>query len=286
MANTVKQPPLHLIQNWMKTVLIERGSLQEKLETAEGQSGFQIEQLVKSRGRISAHRRLDIYAAGYVMRLVECLKTEFSVLCAYMGEEFFVTFAKAYVVTVPSKNWSLYYLGEQFSDFLKNTQPDNQSDPDQIAFIALPAQIALFERAYAEVLLAPGLENNAISEIGYNLTFLQSQVILQTPPCLQLLQLDYPILELIDSVKKSKDYTIPQLKKSLLAITRVDYRVTITELDDWQMSFLSACTNPVSAHGAVSKITENSDFEASDLLAKLLIWLPVAEEKGLIVCNR
>lgn len=284
--NNLKQPSLQQIQQWMKTILTVRGSLREKLATAATPDNLHLEQIVKTQQGVSPYRRLDIYAAGYVMRLVECLKSEFSVLCAYMGDEFFETFAKAYIVTVPSENWSLYYLGEHFSDFLKNTQPQGLHAPEQVTFIALPAQIAQFERAYAEVLLAKGLENNTdilASKMGYELAFLQGQIMLQTPPCLRLIKLDYPILELMNCVEKSEDYTLPQPEKSLLALTRVDYRVTATELDDWQFSFLTHCKEAMSVHKAVQITAIACGISTSDLLAKLMIWLPIAQSSGFLV---
>jgi hypothetical protein len=280
----VKDYSLPQLQNWMKTVLTVRGDLKEKLETAAGNEGLRIEHVVKGRKSISAHRRLDIYAAGYVMRLVECLKKEFSVLCSYMGEEFFEVFAKAYIVTIPSENWSLYYLGERFSSFLQNTQPHSPNDSEQAAFVALPAQIARFERAKAEVLLAKGLENNTnapISETEYVSAFLQGQMRVQTPPCLRLIRLEYPILELVDCVEKSKEYKMPQLGESFLAISRIDYQITITELEDWQFSFLSQCADPISVCEAAHKI--HSGLKPSDLLARLLIWLLTIDAYGLIV---
>lgn len=277
---------LDQIQNWMKTVLIERGSLKEKLETAASLDGVMIEQTVKGEGNMSAYRRLDIYAAGYVMRLVECLKSEFSLLCAYMGEEIFETFAKAYIVTVPSKNWSLYYLGAQFADFLRKTQPSELTDPEKAAVVAMPAQLALFERTRAEVMLAQGTEENPKvfdPKIGYDLSFLQGQLILQVPPCLRLLRLDYPILELVSSVEKSRDFKLPEKSECLLAITRINYQVVVSVLTRWQFLFLSRCTDPIAAHEVVKEVARNNNHEVNELIARLLLWLPVAEEKGLIM---
>ncbi|NQY64567.1 MAG: putative DNA-binding domain-containing protein [Alteromonadaceae bacterium] len=287
----MKQASLYQIQSWMKTVLTERGDLKEKLETAAARDGLLIENVIKGTENISVHLRLDIYAAGYVMRLVECLKNEFPILSTFMGEAFFENFAKAYIVTVPSNNWSLYSLGKRFAEFLKNTQPQFQDIPEQMAFIALPAQIALLERARAEVLLARGIENTVRSptlEIGVDLSFLQGEMMLQVPPCLQLLPLDYPILELVANIEKSHDLNkpllnIPKSGESLLAITRVDYQVTTTELAYWQFSFLSQCTEPISVEQAINATALNCSMKTSKLIAKLFLWLPIAEISGFLV---
>lgn len=44
-----------------------------------------------------APARLDIYARGYVLRLLECLRAEFPILLALVGDQVFEMFASSYV---------------------------------------------------------------------------------------------------------------------------------------------------------------------------------------------
>jgi hypothetical protein len=103
------KPTLSQTQEWVNTVLIVRGDLAQKIQTAADINGLQLDHLIKTTRGLSAQRRLDIYASGYVLRLVDCLKSEFSLLAAFMGEQVFEIFAKAFIVTIPSKYWSLHY---------------------------------------------------------------------------------------------------------------------------------------------------------------------------------
>lgn len=281
-------PSLSQTQNWMKTVLTVRGSLQEKLQAATVRDGLQIDDMVQATDRMPMHRRLDIYAAGYVMRLVECLKSEYPILCAYMGDEFFETFAKAYIVAVPSKNWSLYYLGQGFAGFLEQTRPRGANAPDQAAFYAIPAQIARFERAKAEALLAEGPEDTHSPSPGvveYELACLQGTLTVRRPPCLRLLRLDYPILDLVDRVEQSGDSPLPQAQETLVAVSRVSFQLQVTELSPWQYSFLSHCGAPAAVQDIARDAAPAVALGVGEYLARLALWLRSAAAKGFVVAG-
>jgi acyl-homoserine lactone acylase PvdQ len=96
--------------------------------------------LVKDTPYLSAQDRLDIYARGYLARLVSQLRSEFPMLAAHMGDDVFDLFATAYIQARPPSSWSLLHLADGFADFLDDTRP-----PDPGA--ELPAALARLERA-------------------------------------------------------------------------------------------------------------------------------------------
>ncbi len=152
----MKTPDLTQTQQWLSTVLMVRGDLPQKLNTAANPHGLTLHDCVKSNKTLGAMRRVDIYAAGYVMRLVECLRGEFALLCQFMGDEVFDTFAKAFIVTLPSESWTLHQLGSRFADFLAHTKPIGDFNAHQQAMFSLPSELAKFERAKALALLKSG----------------------------------------------------------------------------------------------------------------------------------
>ena len=93
---------LDRLQLWMKTVVTERGSLADKLQTATQLHGLNIEEVIAEKRDLSAHKRLGIYTSGYVARLLECMRADFPALRRFVGEPVFDAFAKAYIVTEPS----------------------------------------------------------------------------------------------------------------------------------------------------------------------------------------
>lgn len=72
-------------------------------------------------GEIST--RLNVYQAGYVLRLVEVLEYEFPAIKQLLGDKAFYAAAEKYILKNPSKHFSLDTLGEKFYTFLKGTAP-------------------------------------------------------------------------------------------------------------------------------------------------------------------
>jgi hypothetical protein len=285
----MSEQSLQKIQYWMKTVLISRGDLQEKLRFASQKYGQNIEQLIEAKKGVSAHKRLDIYASGYVLRLVDCLKSDFPDLCEFMGNELFDIFAKAYIVTLPSKSWSLYNLGKKFSKFLSETSPTPQDGIEKSAFFELPEQIAYLERAKAEVLISEGNEkknfNNSLLP-DFLFAYSDHTQTIKTLPCLKLLKLNYPVHTFLKEFKKDNNTPLPEKATTFIAVTRLDYHLHILELEAWQYEFLIACSQECSIYHAAQESAQRSELNTSSILAQLLIWLPVAQQNGcLIICK-
>ncbi|MET1256473.1 DNA-binding domain-containing protein [Aliikangiella maris] len=287
MKSHLSKAALAQIQHWMTETLTVRGNLFEKLTAAKQATGLSMNEAIRIRPGVNPYRRLDVYAAGYVMRLLDCLKSEFPLLMQFMGEDIFETFAKAYIVSIPSENWSLYSLGEKFSDFLKDTQPNFSClDLEQAAFIELPAQIAKYERARAEVALAKGLEGKQIDTQAFSsyqqLLFSEQQPV-KIAPCVRKIKLEYPILHLVEQIEQLKDYALPQRKTHYLAITRENYRLVNIALEDWQYYFLQYIEQPTVLNKAIQFTAKKINLASSEVLARLMIWLPTAISQVLIV---
>jgi hypothetical protein len=272
---------LNQMQQWMKTVITTRGDLKQKLEYAADIFNLKIDEVVESKRGVSAQKRLDIYAAGYVLRLLECMKCDFPGLQAFMGEEVFEVFAKAYIVSLPSQSWSLFKLSERFPQFLLDTQPKN--DLENKSLLELPAEIAAFERAKAEVVYIKGTEEfpeqNIISEVE-PMNFLLDENFIQASPCLRLLKQKFPLNNFLNQLQQGEFSEPPEEKTTYMAITRKNYRLRMAELEEWQYVFLNSCKQSISIHTCAKKAAEESGVEVKIVLAKLLIWLPIALEMG------
>ena len=76
---------LSLLQHWMKTLITERGDLDERLRAAALRHGLSAEDVVAERRGLPARERLGIYAGGYVLRLLECMRADFPALLLRMA---------------------------------------------------------------------------------------------------------------------------------------------------------------------------------------------------------
>ncbi|MDP4489358.1 DNA-binding domain-containing protein [Pseudoalteromonas piscicida] len=283
----MKTPDLTQTQQWLSTVLMVRGDLPQKLNTAANPHGLTLHDCVKSNKTLGAMRRVDIYAAGYVMRLVECLRGEFALLCQFMGDEVFDTFAKAFIVTLPSESWTLHQLGSRFADFLANTKPSGDFNAHQQAMFSLPSELAKFERAKALALLKPGPETEQstalINEIEL-LCGIAEDFVISVPESVQLIQSDYPLPPLIIQLEQAKPYTLPTPEQTHIAISRQQYRIKMNVLNDWQANLLLHLREkPLRYQEAITYCAKCMNMETQVLRAQLAVWLPSAINRGLFI---
>jgi hypothetical protein len=275
---------LALIQQWMKSVITERGHFVEKLESAAQQYGLPAEEVVAEKRGLSARERLSIYTSGYVARLLECMRADCPVLRRFTGDAVFDAFASAYIVTEPPHSPSLFDLGAGFAQFLDETKPaggagEMNTEDEMNVLLDLPAEIARFERARTEVMRAHGTENDPHPSFS-PLDVLSSNLKLQTTSCLRLLELKFSLIDFFQEDREESAQ--PDVRRSFVAISRSDYRINAMEIEPWQFAFLRACERAVSAHIASRRAAEESGTEASSVLANLVLWLPVAIQSGFL----
>lgn len=271
------------LQLWMKTVVTERGSLSEKLESATHQHGLRIDEVIAEKRGLSPNERLSIYTSGYVARLLDCMRADFPVLRRFAGDAVFEAFAKAYIVTKPPHSPSLFDLGAGFADFLEETKPKNSHAQEEIiSLLDLPPEIARLERARTEVMRARGTEGDPPAAMSLSpFEIFSEDLKVQSTPCLRLLELKFSLVDFFEATDQNAS-TQPQRRPSFVAIGRSDYRVHVKEIDPWQFVFLKACECPVSVYVAGRSAAEQSGKELSFVLAQLVVWLPVAIQFGFL----
>lgn len=280
MSETLEQ-----LQAWMKTIITTRGDLKQKLQQAEETFHLKIGDAVEAKRGVSAERRMDIYATGYVLRLLDCMKCDFPGLQAFMGEDLFDVFAKAYIVSLPSQSWSLYNLTERFPNFLRATEPEDKTNNEQQQdLIELPAEIATFERTRAELSIAKGTEGeDKHNEPEADITdYLLGHTIIQASPTLRLLKQKFPLIDFLNELAKGNNPMPPERQTTYVAFSRKDYRIQITELEHWQYEFLNACKEPASINECAVKAGEGSGVDVKVVLARLVVWLGMVRGVGIM----
>jgi len=267
----------------MAAVLAGRGDLRQKRARAQRAHGLDVGQVLIARQGPAVERRLDVYAAGYALRLVACLTEDYPALCALWGQPLFETFARAYILDHPPATRSLFDVGRAFPGYLERTRPPLEQVPaEQHDALVLPAQIARLERASSEVARAPGIEGWALTPAPSPLELLCAAARVEVSPCLRVLELDYPLIDFCAALERGESPPPPAREPSWVAVTRARWQVSRWLLQPWQARFLRWCQSerrPVALHDCPGAPGE---ADASGLLARLWLWLPAAVDAGLL----
>jgi len=237
--------------------------------------------VVVASAALPAAARLGIYASSYVARLAECMRLEFPVLRALIGEQVFNLFVGGYLSARPPESFSLYDLGAGFADYLEATRPSPRSGP--AAPEALPANLARLERALAEAERADGPED-AAGDLNVPSVLCDPRRRLHLPGSVKLLRLDFDFTATLATAREGERPVMPVPGNTLMAVARARYRVRAHRLDPWAFAWLSALEgNGGDVQAAIQVASRVSGRDGGAIVADLLLWLPLAVQNGFIV---
>jgi hypothetical protein len=287
-------PPLSALQAWFMTAILTPGGVARGLALAQARHGLAEHEVLRTAD--GAGSRLHVYADGYVLRLLECMRADYPVLCKVMGRELFDFFAKAYVWRHPSRSTTLYDLGAGFADFLAQSQPAGM-DAETAQRFAFPAQLARLERALAEASRAPGLEgrtastfdaaSGAASGAAFDPVSLLSgaDAAVGLAPCTRLLALSFPLhawWQQAAAAPEDAPPPTPAVETTWIAVGRLHYRVGMHALAPWQFHFLQAAATRAPARQCALEAARACGLPAGRVLADALLWLPLAASAALV----
>jgi hypothetical protein len=247
-------PPLDALQRWMLSVITHPGGVVAGAASAEAQveinlAGGDLERVVNQSRSLTACERLAIYNHSYFARLLECMRTEYSVLATALGEDLFDSFALGYLQSHPPHSDTLAELGDRFPEYLAATRPadtlspDAGSGPDLANWPEFLIDLARLERTINRVFDGPGSEGESLLDYD-RLAAIPSDrwpaARLICAPSLQLLPLSFPVNDYFTAIRRGENAEIPERAPSYLAITRVDFRVIRHVLDRVQFEVLRA----------------------------------------------
>ncbi|HEY2250708.1 MAG TPA: DNA-binding domain-containing protein, partial [Planctomycetaceae bacterium] len=236
----------------------------------------QAERIVAPSRALSSVERLEIYHQAYFARLLECLRHEYSVLAAALGNDLFDAFAVGYLQSHPSTSYTLEFLGAHFPEHLAETRPSYEAGPGAAAdwpdFII---DLARLERAVNEVFDGPGVEGQPLLDSQRLAAILPEEwptARLICVPCLRVVALQFPVNDYFTAVRQGRAMPVPQPAPEFVAVTRRDYRVLRYTLDRAQYELLQAliCDKPVGT--AIEQAAAVSPMTDEALATQLRDW--------------
>jgi hypothetical protein len=223
------------VQAWMQAAILA------------GEGDARTREAIRDGNRMTAEARLGIYAAAYRQRLFECLEAEYPILAKLVGPTAFELFARGYIAASPSHSYTLYDFGAGFADYLEAARPAGDGTPQTVE--AVPAALARVERAKAEVLREKGVEQAMAPQPGGGLDPVLAAMLglvgaHALPDSVRLLALPFDFSETFAAVERGEEPGFPAFTPSLVAVSRMHYRLEVHRLEPWQHDWLVALPEP------------------------------------------
>ena len=266
---------LALLQHWLHRQIVGEAL------AAGNDDDMGPQDVIRGSAAFPARKRLAVYARGYVLRLVDCLREEFPVLRRLVGDQVFDLFASAYIARQPSQSYSLYGLGAGFADFLEVTRPGG-TGPRSIE--AIPANLARLERAISEAQRAAGTESRHSDDVPIDaLLHASPDLRLRVPDTVRLLHLEFDFAAALAAAARGARPEQPHVRETWVAVARRRYRVSAHPVTSQHFAWLQALerSGGLSLREAAAAVASATSAATSAMLADLMVWLPQAIDEGI-----
>jgi len=194
---------LHTLQRKMWDAVSQPLTPNETMRpwTLEGESTHSLAQsIIKPNDRLTSVERLEIYNRQYWFRILSSFQEDFSGLREIVGHTHFAALAQAYLTAYPSRSFTLRNLGSQLETWL-HSNPTWILSHERLALDMVRlewAEIAAFDAREEATLLPADMQQ------------LEPTTTLRLQPHLQLLDLQYPVDDLLIAIRKADDANDPK----------------------------------------------------------------------------
>jgi Putative DNA-binding domain len=276
MSQDVMRPLTH---DFAMQAMTEQG-----LPSAEVAAGY-----IKPNSLLTSFERLEIYNRQYWFRVIAAVSEDFPALHVVLGEEKFDSLVLAYLRENPSTSFSLRNLGARLPAWLAS-YPDLGGSQH-----ALAVDVARLEWAYIEA-----FDGASVVPLGWaDFADLGTDSTLRLQPHLQLLDLQYPVDELVLAVRKltpeidivsnavsarrqTSDVALPEVTRSsvYLAVHRFEDSVYYRRIDREEFLLLADLRDGDSIATAIGRAFEGSKLALELQAAKVQDYFAHAAELG------
>jgi hypothetical protein len=200
-TNSTKKPrrpkaspaPLSELQTAMANAIMRPLAARDHMQKT---SVVVAEAIIKPNDRLTSFERLEIYNRQYWFRILDCFYDDYPGLRAVLGDRKFESLARAYLTRYPSESFSLRNLGGRVEGFLraepKWTAPHQRLALDMVRIEW--ANIVAFDEGEKPPVHVDDL-------LGRD----PSKVRLALQPYITLLEVRYPVDDLLIAAKKGDD---------------------------------------------------------------------------------
>jgi hypothetical protein len=209
--------------------------------------GFQLNELLLPSRQLSSQDRFAVYQNAYQLRLLDCLREEFPVFRATVGDEAFDQLARDYLARFPSRSYTLGALSRHFVVHLHDTRPRRGGeDVDWFDFVIDAAE---FEHAINSVFDGPGSERCGDS-------IADESIDMACCPSLRLLTVGHPIDEHWTRIKAGEAPAACRSASTHYAVYRRDYVVRYLRISEAEAQILGHLVDGVPLAESLSIVSD------------------------------
>jgi len=255
-------------------------------QTLDGRSTKELaEAIVKPNERLTSVERLEIYNRVYWFRILSSLADDFPGLRAVVGQENFDKILHAYLTELPSQSFTLRNIGSRLEAWLRR-HPEYTPGQERMALDMVRLEWADIEAFDAAEF--PKLTEEELRNLGEDPSF-------HVQPYLQLLDLNYPVDELLLKVRETDDpqetditsnvvvmehtetkpakrVALPRAKKVYLAVHRQEYIVYFKRLQPEGFALLRALQQGQPLSQAIESSVDWSGKKLERVMEQLHDW--------------
>ena len=255
--------------------------------TLDGRSTKEmVEKIIKPNDRLTSVERLEIYNRVYWFRILSSLADDFPGLRAVIGQHNFDKLITAYLTELPSESFTLRNLGSRLEAWLrKNPKFAPKNEHLALDMVRLEwADIDVFDSAELTKLTEGDLQN------------LGEDPVLHLQPYLRLLDLSYPVDDLLLEVRRQneaseadsdtasnivtmehtakqiKRVSLPKRKKIHLAVHRQENEVYFKRLQPEAFALLVALREGKRLSEAISASVDWTSQKVEYITVRLHDW--------------
>jgi hypothetical protein len=257
---------------------LTRSERMQRKAPGGGRMGAYAARYIKPNDRLTSFERLEIYNRQYWFRVLGSLAEDFPGLRAVLGGRRFEAMCKAYLTECPSRSFTLRNLGAQMETWL-HQNPRWISDRCVLALDMVRLEWADIEAFDGQA--KPALCSEDLLEVD------AAKLQLGIQPYVQLLELHYPVDDLLLEVKHgddtpdrasnavqerrkhSKVRAVAKLEPAqiFLAVHRLDYSVYFRRIEPEEFALLNALRSGKTVERAIELAFGKSSVPAADRAA-------------------
>ncbi len=225
-------------------------------------------------GGVSGDERMDVYADGYVARMMEALAEVYETVHHLLGQDAFVELTEAYMHAHPSRSYNLNFIGDHMADFIRTT-PFIQKLPFLSDLAVLEWNVAQAFHAFHADVFDPA-KIQGLKEEDWDKLKIQFQ------SSVSVVSSEWPILDIWQARNKPlKEISVDLVgRPQTVLVYRRDLDVVCQSIDAVQAELIRALRNKRTLGDSCAMLAEKTQDEEPPIGEWFSAWVGQGILKG------